>query len=145
MFANQSLPRILGLLFGNTRDLEARIADRDAVIERLKSDIEWYRQQNIALQDSFLLSRGNKPTVAEAPPPPLEQPTRVIGRAESLAVEIEADKLVELMFYDPQEMEAKVEDLTKSNRARDKEILKRLEVRLAEMPPDSPFDGVVIG
>lgn len=142
--SRQSIPRLLGVLFGNVHDLEARLRDQDAEIKRLCDDIEWWKTQHTALTNSFLLSRGDRPLSAEPPAPPVERPPRFTP-GEQLAVEIEAEKLAELMIYDPAEMQVRVEDLLRSPQRRDKEILRRLDMKLALMPlDDGPHDGVVI-
>lgn len=142
-FARQSLPRFLGLLFGNGRELERLLEARDREIDRLREDVNWYRSQYVALTDSFLLSRGNRP-VGDARDEAVTTGTTktAVTMAERLAADIEVEKMMELLIYQPTELNVKVEGLIHSTRPRDKEVLRRFQIRLGDMPESN--DGVVV-
>ena len=141
--SRQSLPRFLGILLGNSRELEIRLAEKDREIERLAAEIEWWRAQYTALTDSFLLARGNRP-VDPAAVTPATNGARPVPAVEKYAVDVEAERVMEMLYYRPQDFMLRVEELEHSQSPRDQEILRRVKRRIDETPEPSN-DGVVIG
>lgn len=140
--ARQSLPRLLGLLFGTTRELEQRLDDKDRIIGSILEQVEWWKRRYVALEDSYLLSQGHRPTDIVLPPTP---PSSVSRNSNQHGINVEVDKLMELMSIKPLEADERVADLIRSTRPRDKEILRRFMLQFQQLPPiDDPNSGVII-
>lgn len=139
----QSLPRILGLLLGNTRDLELRLIDKQKEVDYLKSQVDKWQNQCIAFQDSSLLSKGMKPTTPvenQTPQPNTQIKSTLPG--ESLAIASEIDRLTEVWKYRPNDLEDEINDLLAVNTPRNKMIVERFTAYLQSIPSDE--QGVVI-
>lgn len=144
----QSLPRTLGLLVGNTRDLELRLKEKeeysqillkekDARIEYLETQVAKLQDHSIALQDSYLIGKGMLPTQPEAKATQQNyspKTTSTVLPGEKYAIESMLDELKEIFVLRPQEAQERYDDLLATGRPRDKEIARRFALWLDAFP-----------
>lgn len=164
--ARQSFPRLLGLLVGNTRELEQALAraESEAIYfqweaaslrKETQKEIEWWRTRYQELSDSVLLSKGILPTSAEARNAVTGQ-SQFVQTGEprispkQLELEAEADKLIEMLQRgDVFALQEKIEDMLASGRPNDKRILQlyaKREQELSGFERDAEIGmGVIIG
>lgn len=139
----QSLTRLLGLLVGNTRDLELRLIDKDKEIDWLRSQLIDSQKQLISFQDSVLLSKGMIATQSSASKNNGNgHQTVTYAPGERLAIEDEIDRLRDMLIYKPGEVEEALDDLLATNTPRNKEIVRRFTEWVDAIPDVD--DGVVI-
>jgi hypothetical protein len=139
----QSLTRLLGLLVGNTRDLELRLVDKNGEITWLRTQLINSQSQLQAFQDSILTSKGMLSTSPLATKSNNNQGQTInYAPGEKLAIENEVDKLRELLIYKPDEIEEAVADLLATNTPRNKEIVRKFYIWIETMPDSN--DGVII-
>jgi hypothetical protein len=163
----QSLPRLLGILFGNTRELETRLADqtfqherdlkakddeisrilqeKDVEVSYLYARIEKIEDQLIGLQNSVLLSRGMVTSHAASTPdakPPAPKMHVTPSAIDSIAINAEVDRLQEMWHYRPMEFQETIGDLLAQGGNHNKLILERINKWLDEIPEIE--EGVVV-
>jgi len=136
--ARQSTSRLLGLLVGNTRDLETRIAEKDQLLQRQNEELNWWRDRYGSLSDSVLLRQGMLPasgtpvpTTQRSAPGSATQVNRIVS-ARSIELDTEADRLLEAMQRGDKDVLERIDDLAASPRQKDKEVLKRFNALLAK-------------
>jgi len=155
----QSLPRMLGLLFGNTRELEKSLERAEGELSRLRGEYvcreaaskaqlieeaeRAFARESVlnarfdALVDSQLMSRGMLPMTAEARGLTSGQGHKPIEPRNSprqMEMEAEADRLLEMLQRgDMAALNEKVEDMLQSNRPQDKRVLQLFDARAAEL------------
>lgn len=135
--SKQSLPRFLGLLVGDTRALEARLADKDKEIEWLRARLD--AQYPVASEASGSLDL-QLPVKSSPLPTSIQRNVNPI-----LSHALELDQLKELFLYSPQEVLQKIGDLQANPTPRNKQILVEYEKWLDSLKiDDTPRDGVVI-
>lgn len=151
----QSLPRLLGLLVGNTRDLEqqlilqeaqwhARLEDRDRYITWLEGQVETFQKQLTAFQNSLLVSKNMLPTEPVTTAPSIQERAVNMQLPEvRMTVLAGLDELKEMYLYRPKEAEEKIKDLEVSQRPIDKEIHRQFLIWLLHDQPEE-LSGVVI-
>lgn len=152
----QSIPRILGLLVGNTRDLENQIKSKDEALTSailLKDgEIIFLRKQLVKankrltfFQDSVLLAKGMKSTqksqVWQKPESTVVAPTP----GQNMAIESEISRLQDVFIYRTNDIDQELADLLAINTPRSKMVYKRFVEWVDALPiNDSATDGTVI-
>lgn len=147
--SQQSLPRLLGLFVGNTRDLERQLAnleremntrleEKDAQLAFKDRELKWWRKRYGRLTDSMLLRQGMMPvfgteipTTANRSTKTSTAPSRIVS-ARSIEIDTEADRLLEMMQRGDAGVFEKIDDLGASSNQKDREVLKRFNARLIE-------------
>lgn len=151
--SNQSVPRLLGLLFGNTRELEIALVKTEVEIVRVRreaeTEIKRLRDENKEreafwqsgfreLSDSVLLSKGLLPLSRDARDLVSSQSgSKVVepkNSVKQMELEIEADKLLEMLQHgDYAALQNRIEDMLQSNQPKDKRILQLYAQREAAL------------
>lgn len=141
----QSLSRFIGVLLGNTRELEIQITDREKQIEWLKERLSKTEEQLFGLQNSFLISKGMLPTsqansnVSNTPQYTSSNP------GTNLDLETGIDKLKDMYFHRPGEVDEALGDLLATGKPRDKEVVRRFALWVSELQiEDKENEGTVI-
>src|SRR5512143_3201842 len=150
--SRQSLPRLIGLLVGNTRNLEEAIVKAEAEIVRLRAEAiekesrlrceaveeltrtrleakereEKWSARFDALADSVLMNRGMLPATPETREmvSAPQQPIEPQNSPRQMELEAEADKLLEMLQRgDITGLTERINDLTESGRPVDRRVL----------------------
>lgn len=150
--SHQSVPRLLGLLLGNTRELETALAKAEEEVLRVRSEAakeqtllrseadkreQFWQTKFGELSDSVLLSKGLLPMSLEARELASAHGSKVIepkNSVKQMELEIEADKLLEMLQHgDFTALQNQIEDLLQSNQPKDKRILQLYAQREAQL------------
>lgn len=144
-----SLPRVIGHLLGNSRDLERIISERDLLIAQKDAETAWLREQVkfwsercLEFQDSVLLSKGMRQTRPVAPQNGREIGSTVPGPSQRMAIDTEVDKLKEMLIYRPSEVNERLSDLEAVNTPFTKEVVRQFYAYVESVSADSA--GIVI-
>lgn len=146
----QSLPRLLGLFVGNTRDLERQLAnleremntrleEKDVQIAFKDRELKWWRKRYGRLTDSVLLRQGMRPVFGTEIPTTANRssavstaPSRIVS-TRSIEIDTEADRLLEMMQRGDAGVYERIDDLAVSSNQKDREVLKRFYSRILEL------------
>jgi len=165
---HQSTSRLLGLLLGNTRELETALAKAEGEVLRVRSEASkeqallrneadrrerFWQTKFSELSDSVLLSKGLLPMSTEARKLASAHSSKVIepkNSVKQMELEIEADKLLSMLQHgDFVALQNRIEDLLQSGQPKDKKILQLYAQREAELQAfEKNADigmGVVVG
>jgi hypothetical protein len=143
-FAWFSIPRLVGLLLGNSRDLESQIDDKNKEIEYLKSQIDRWQNQCIAFQDTTLLGKGMRATVSSSNNQSTTQTKQIKTNvpSENLAIAAELDRLIDVLIHRPKDIEDTIKDLEAQPNPRNKIILEKFYTYVEAMPDTE--QGVIV-
>lgn len=144
-FLQLSIPRAISSVLGNSKEYEERIKQLEAAhrreVDQLRGEIDWLRSCFRDLSDSVLLSKGMKPTSLPLTAPVNNGNTTVVSSADRYAIDAEVDKIKEMFYYRPAEVDGYIADLEARNRPRDREVLRRLKIWLDATAPRGDRSG----
>jgi len=153
--SKQSLPRLIGLFVGNTRDLEQRLMsesiendrlllEKDKEIDYLKSRIGYLEKKFGELQDSILLGKGMSIS-SDSSLHRNDNGFKTVVRPTpniNFAMASEVDRLWDIMLHRPGDISIELENLLASHKPNKMEIYKQFVNRVNEIPDND--EGVII-
>jgi hypothetical protein len=151
----QSLPRIIGLFLGNTRDLENQLKAKDEQLTLLLKDkneriifleeqVRFLSEHCKGIQDSYLISKGQLSSTPQNVSQPKQTETITKNAPiQTMAVNKEVMRLAEIMHYRPNDLNKELAPYETPRTPFEKEVHK-LFYEYINRPEPPEEKGVII-